>query len=210
MLVVSLRLSERYAEFKEWFGKRAPELGAEVTLLTGDVKIRAPPGTRCELIICTSEILRNKVVKASGVARMSGGRAEAAAAAEAARAAASAAGAASGTVDAAAQRLAPDPDLERLGCVVSDEIHYINDIERGSVWEETLMHLPSDVQMVALSATLKDPEAFLAWIESTRGRAGELVRRHDRHVPLHVGSVDRLKPRDPYAEFFGTHARGRG
>ena len=47
---------------------------------------------------------------------------------------------------------------------MSDEIHYINDVDRGSVWEETLMHLPSSVQMVALSATLRAPEAFLGWI----------------------------------------------
>ena len=39
-----------------------------------------------------------------------------------------------------------DPDLERLGCVVSDEIHYINDVDRGAVWEETLMHLPASIQ----------------------------------------------------------------
>ena len=51
----------RYAEFKEWFRGRG--VAAEVSLLTGDVKIRAPPGTRNELIICTSEILRNKLVK---------------------------------------------------------------------------------------------------------------------------------------------------
>lgn len=61
-----------------------------------------------------------------------------------------------------------DVDLERLGCVVSDEIHYINDVDRGSVWEETLMHLPPDVQMVALSATLREPEKFVKWIETTR------------------------------------------
>ena len=41
----------------------------EKSVLTGDIKIRAPPGTRNELIICTSEILRNKLVKASGVAQ---------------------------------------------------------------------------------------------------------------------------------------------
>ena len=35
-----------------------------------------------------------------------------------------------------------DMELDNLGCVVSDEIHYINDVERGAVWEETLMHLP--------------------------------------------------------------------
>ena len=53
--------NQKYAEFKEWFGSRG--LNAGVTLLTGDIKIRAPPGTQCELIICTSEILRNKLVK---------------------------------------------------------------------------------------------------------------------------------------------------
>ena len=82
-----------------------------------------------------------------------------------------------------------DPDLERLGCVVSDEIHYINDVDRGAVWEETLMHLPKHIQLVALSATLKDPQNFLHWIESARKRSGKLVRRLDRHVPLHVGGL---------------------
>ena len=66
-------------------------------------------------------------------------------------------------------------ELDNLGCVVSDEIHYINDVERGAVWEETLMHLPPAVQLVALSATLSEPEHFLAWIELARGRPGELT-----------------------------------
>ena len=65
------------------------------------------------------------------------------------------------------------------------------------------MHLPKEVQMVALSATLKDPEKFLGWIGSTRGRPGELVRRTDRHVPLHVGFLERKK--GAFVEFFGTH-----
>ena len=86
---------------------------------------------------------------------------------------------------------------------MSDEIHYINDVERGSVWEETLMHLPPDVQMVALSATLKDPEKFVSWISSTRQRPGELVRRTDRHVPLHVGGLSPIT--NEFVEFYGTH-----
>ena len=36
-----------------------------------------------------------------------------------------------------------------------DQVHYINDPERGAVWEETIVHLPRDVQLVALSATLR-------------------------------------------------------
>ena len=49
----------------------------------------------------------------------------------------------------------------RAGCVVSDEIHHINDVDRGAVWEETLMHMPASIQLAAaLSATFKDPESF--------------------------------------------------
>ena len=116
-----------------------------------------------ELIICTSEILRNKLVK-----NAAGANAVAAPAAPpppAALAVAASSGSAS---------TMSDNDLDNLGVVVSDEIHYINDVERGQVWEETLMHLPRSVQMVALSATLKEPENFLNWISTTRGRKGEL------------------------------------
>lgn len=189
--------NQKFAEFTEWFRGRG--IDAHVSLLTGDVKIRAPPGSQNELIICTSEILRNKLVKASGGG--SDGVVKAAkAAAEAGdkeAALALSALARDGRVD------DKDPDLERLGCVVNDEIHYINDVERGAVWEETLMHMPSHVQMVALSATLRDPENFLDWIKSTRGRDGRLVVRKDRHVPLHVGGVD--PKTGAFAEFYATH-----
>ena len=138
-------------------------MDAQVSLLTGDVKIRAPPGTKNELLICTSEILRNKLVKSSGVnpftPKVDAPPPTAASATE---------------VKTYSVGDDPDADLDRLGCVVSDEIHYINDVERGSVWEETLMHLPKSVQMVALSATLREPEQFLGWIERVRSRPGEL------------------------------------
>lgn len=54
--------NQKYAEFKAWFSKRGMA-SAGVALLTGDIKIRSPPGVKHELIICTSEILRNKLVK---------------------------------------------------------------------------------------------------------------------------------------------------
>ena len=52
-----------------------------------------------------------------------------------------------------------------LGCVVMDEVHYINDKERGRVWEETIMMLPQHVQLVMLSATLDKPDQFAKWVE---------------------------------------------
>ena len=57
-----------------------------------------------------------------------------------------------------------------LACVIFDEIHYINDQDRGRVWEETIMMLPHHVQMVMLSATLDSPEKFALWCEN-RGQS---------------------------------------
>jgi superfamily II RNA helicase len=57
-------------------------------------------------------------------------------------------------------------DLEHeLGCVVMDEIHYINDRDRGSVWEKTILTLPKHIQMIMLSATIDSPEKFAEWCE---------------------------------------------
>ena len=57
-----------------------------------------------------------------------------------------------------------------LACVVFDEIHYINDAERGQVWEKTILMLPRHIQMVMLSATIDNPAGFADWCE--RGEAG--------------------------------------
>jgi ATP-dependent RNA helicase HelY len=71
--------------------------------------------------------------------------------------------------DCAASLLMFDMDFENeLGCVVQDEIHMINDEERGHVWESIILLLPKHIQMVMLSATLDKPEKFAGWIE-TRG-----------------------------------------
>ena len=49
---------------------------------------------------------------------------------------------------------------EELGCVVFDEIHYINDVDRGRIWEECIMNLPNQVQIIGLSATIDNPQNF--------------------------------------------------
>ena len=77
-----------------------------------------------------------------------------------------------------------------LACVVFDEVHYINDLDRGRVWEETIMMLPQHIQMVMLSATLDSPEKFALWCE-TRGQTNlksekivYLTTTYERVVPL--------------------------
>lgn len=81
-----------------------------------------------------------------------------------------------------------DFDTE-LACVIFDEIHYINDADRGRVWEETIMMLPLHIQMVMLSATLDSPEKFALWCETrgltnTNDKCVYLTTTYERVVPL--------------------------
>jgi len=69
-----------------------------------------------------------------------------------------------------ASSLSFDMDIENeLGCVIFDELHYINDAHRGHVWEQSILMLPQHVSMVMLSATLDDPMKFANWVESRFG-----------------------------------------
>ena len=79
-----------------------------------------------------------------------------------------------------------------LACVVFDEIHYINDVERGQVWEKTILMLPRHVQMVMLSATIDNPAGFAEWCErgeaENGGKSVYLASTNHRVVPLtHYG-----------------------
>ena len=55
-----------------------------------------------------------------------------------------------------------------LAAVVFDEIHYINDKDRGKIWEETIMLIPSHIQLIMLSATIDKSEIFANWIEDVK------------------------------------------
>ena len=71
-----------------------------------------------------------------------------------------------------------------VGVVVFDEVHWIKDKARGAVWEESILRMPSEVQMVMLSATLPDAERFGAWISRCSGRDVVLCPTSHRVVPL--------------------------
>ena len=83
--------------------------------------------------------------------------------------------------------------LHGLGYVVMDEVHYLADRFRGPVWEEVIIHLPPEVQLVSLSATVSNAEEFGDWLEMVRGDTAVVVSEH-RPVPLgqHVLSRDAL------------------
>ena len=56
--------------------------------------------------------------------------------------------------------------MDDLAAVVFDEVHYINDKDRGQNWEKTLLTLPPHVQRIMLSATIDSPQVFAQWNES--------------------------------------------
>jgi ATP-dependent RNA helicase HelY len=70
-----------------------------------------------------------------------------------------------------------------LGYVVMDEVHYLADRFRGAVWEEVIIHLPDDVLVISLSATVSNAEEFGAWLGAVRGDTEVVVSEH-RPVPL--------------------------
>jgi ATP-dependent RNA helicase HelY len=78
---------------------------------------------------------------------------------------------------------ANSPALYGLSYVVMDEVHFLADRMRGAVWEEVILHLPDDVLLVSLSATVSNAEEFGGWIQTVRGDTAVVVDEH-RPVPL--------------------------
>jgi len=74
--------------------------------------------------------------------------------------------------------------LEGLQVVVLDEVHYLQDPYRGSVWEEVLVLAPASIQFVSLSATVHNAKDFGRWLTTVRGETKVVVERH-RPVTLH-------------------------
>ncbi|CAH0756347.1 unnamed protein product [Diatraea saccharalis] len=71
-----------------------------------------------------------------------------------------------------------------LEFVIFDEVHYINNAERGYVWEEVLILLPSHVSIVMLSATVPNTLQFADWVGRTKKRKVYVVSTPKRPVPL--------------------------
>ena len=78
---------------------------------------------------------------------------------------------------------ARSPTLHGLGCVVLDEVHYLQDPERGAVWEEVIIHLPPAVRLVCLSATVANADELGDWLETVRGET-DVVFESSRPVEL--------------------------
>jgi superfamily II RNA helicase len=77
-----------------------------------------------------------------------------------------------------------DISFDNVGCVIMDEVHFINDPDRGKIWEETIILLPDSVQLILLSATIARVEQFAKWIQSIKKKDVSLITSTKRIVPL--------------------------
>ena len=74
--------------------------------------------------------------------------------------------------------------LQELAWVIFDEVHYMQDKDRGVVWEETIIFLDPAVKLVFLSATLSNTLEFCAWVTQTRKQPCHVVYTEYRPTPL--------------------------
>jgi superfamily II RNA helicase len=122
-------------------------------IITGDITMN--PGAQC--LFVTTEILRNTLFKKKWL----------------------------DANDEIKDQITLDIDInpDELGAVVFDEIHYIMDKDRGSVWHESIMMLPNTVQIIGLSATIDKPTVLAQWIENMKNREVWLCPTAKRVIP---------------------------
>lgn len=74
--------------------------------------------------------------------------------------------------------------IRDLSFVIFDEVQYLNDPERGVVWEETIILLPPNVGIIMLSATAPNALEFASWVGKTKDRKVAVISTNTRPVPL--------------------------
>jgi len=83
-----------------------------------------------------------------------------------------------------------DAEVKDVAYVIFDEIHFINDIERGYVWEESIIYSPETVRFLCLSATIPNADEFSRWIQAIKHHRVKTVISTNRPVPLEMYFYD--------------------
>ncbi len=86
--------------------------------------------------------------------------------------------------------LSDDEIISKISYVIFDEVHYINDIERGYVWEESIIFSKPHIRMLFLSATIPNAGEFAGWVSKVCGHEVAVVKHDERSVPLHIFYYD--------------------
>ncbi len=101
------------------------------------------------------------------------------------------------------------PDLRKLRAVIIDEIHFLDDPDRGTVWEELLIYLPRDIRILGLSATLSNLEEFAEWLGQVRQTEMKIIHEPQRAVPLEFFMVNNDVGMLPVDHFNNKYAKWR-
>jgi len=86
--------------------------------------------------------------------------------------------------------LTEDEITKSVSYVIFDEIHYINDLERGYVWEESIIFSSPNVRFLCLSATIPNAAEFADWIHSIKKHDVKVISHTKRNVPLEMKFYD--------------------
>ncbi len=84
-------------------------------------------------------------------------------------------------------------NLKDVRYVILDEVHYMNDEQRGTVWEESIIYCPTNIQIIALSATVANADQLTEWINTVHSKT-ELINTDFRPVPLRFFYFDSSQP----------------
>ncbi|MCL1790532.1 MAG: DEAD/DEAH box helicase [Peptococcaceae bacterium] len=82
------------------------------------------------------------------------------------------------------QVITGDPDLADFQYIIFDEIHWLNDEARGTVWEESIILVPAHMRLLGLSATISNADELKDWIAGIRGQELILIEEPKRCIPL--------------------------
>lgn len=129
--------NQKMYEMRAMFGEEA------VGLQTGDTSLRPD----AQIVIMTTEILRNILYRAAEEDALRRGSADA-----------------NGAEQPQSTQQSSSGQLASIGLVVLDEVHYLADPNRGSVWEEVIINCPPSIQLLAMSATVRNPADLGGWI----------------------------------------------
>ncbi|HLP49114.1 MAG TPA: DEAD/DEAH box helicase [Candidatus Kapabacteria bacterium] len=75
--------------------------------------------------------------------------------------------------------------LDEHNWIIFDEIHYLDNVERGTVWEESLIFLPQQMKFLGLSATIPNVDQFADWLRKIHRHPITVIKETNRPVPLH-------------------------
>ncbi|HEX3015869.1 MAG TPA: DEAD/DEAH box helicase [Desulfobacteria bacterium] len=82
------------------------------------------------------------------------------------------------------QVITDDPGLDKISYLILDEIHWLNDEDRGTVWEESIILAPPGIKLLGLSATIANSGQLVRWMSAVRGEPVRLIEEQQRAVPL--------------------------